>query len=315
MAVYMPRILFLVRTILDQRQQRRLLNGGPSLKTLLFHGVYDGESSGHPEGVDNTVFSDLKFIERCIRETLEQGYRFIHADDLGAALVSHSRLALLTFDDGYANNRLLLPMLRRLGIPALVFVATDFMLRQRSFWWDVLARETKRRCLSGVQLSAMRRELKRMPAEEIEASLMSVYGESCFNPQFEHDRPLTVDELADFARDPLIQIGNHTHRHALLDQCSSDVVHRELSVSQKHLTDILGKTPTMLAYPNGRWNKNVVRVAAELGLQHAFTTERALSALPLSRVAKYRIPRLMPVQDFPSLMNERSGSDKGPHSD
>jgi peptidoglycan/xylan/chitin deacetylase (PgdA/CDA1 family) len=48
-------------------------------------------------------------------------------------------LAAITLDDGYADTyEHAFPILKRLGVPATVFVATDF-IDQASFWWDQLA--------------------------------------------------------------------------------------------------------------------------------------------------------------------------------
>lgn len=273
-----------------QAQQNHLLTGdGPALKSLLFHGIH--ESTRAPSGVDPTLSASLDWVEQCLRETQRQGFTFISAADLPRALSSKERLAMLTLDDGYANNRLLLPLLHRLHIPALLFVTTDTLLRQRCYWWDVLAREAA----GDPQLSEKRRALKKLKPAEIEHELTQRYGDACFQPQGDHDRPLIADELREFARDPLITIGNHTHRHALLDQLSESEVREELQLCQQHLTDLLGEAPTTLAYPNGRWNSVAADEAAKIGLQYAFTTEQLISPLPLAGFTPRSLPRLQPM--------------------
>ena len=45
----------------------------------------------------------------------------------------------VTFDDGYHDNlALAAPVLERLGIPATLFLTTDFIGTQRLFWWEQL---------------------------------------------------------------------------------------------------------------------------------------------------------------------------------
>ena len=54
------------------------------------------------------------------------------------------KIAILTFDDGYFNNSLILPILEEFGVPAL-FIATDNIRENKCFWWDVHYRERVRR--------------------------------------------------------------------------------------------------------------------------------------------------------------------------
>lgn len=272
-------------------EQARLLAGGPALKVLLFHGIYDEAAGPRPDTVDPSLSVSLRWVEHCLVETRRQGFRFIHPDELPQALNSSDRLALLTLDDGYANNLLLLPLLKRLGVPALLFVTTDSLQRGRSYWWDVLARETP----DAAQLSEKRRSLKKLSPPEIEQSLRRDFGEKCFHPNGDHDRPMTPAELRAFASEPLIRIGNHTHRHALLDQLGLDEAMEELATCHSILQELIGYPPVTLAYPNGRWNSDSQSAASKTGIRFAFTTERLLAPLPLEPSRHLGIPRLQPL--------------------
>ncbi|MDZ7949480.1 polysaccharide deacetylase family protein [Nostoc sp. DedQUE09] len=51
------------------------------------------------------------------------------------------RAVAITFDDGYADNlHHAKPLLERYGIPATVFISTDYIGKKREFWWDELER-------------------------------------------------------------------------------------------------------------------------------------------------------------------------------
>ncbi len=288
------RILYWLSHRRQKVEQQRLLGDNPALKTLLFHGLYDDALGPCPAGIDKSLACGLSTLRRCLEETCEQGFSFIHANEIPKALKSRKRFALLTFDDGYANNRLMLPILNRLQVPALLFVTTDAMLRRRSYWWDVLSRETMKRGITTDQLSRNRLHIKGLKPADIERQIESVFGEDCYLPQGDHDRPMTPEELTKFASDPLIAIGNHTHRHALLSQLNLDEIEDELHVCQNHLREITGRNPQTLAYPNGRWNTNVTHIAGKLGIRHAFTTERLISPLPVRSTKWMSLPRLQP---------------------
>ena len=41
---------------------------------------------------------------------------------------------MLTFDDGYYNNHLALPVLEEFDVPALFFISTNHVKQQKCFW-------------------------------------------------------------------------------------------------------------------------------------------------------------------------------------
>jgi peptidoglycan/xylan/chitin deacetylase (PgdA/CDA1 family) len=50
------------------------------------------------------------------------------------------RALIITFDDGYADNReIAFPLLKKHGLTAVMFVTAGFMGARRLFWWDRLA--------------------------------------------------------------------------------------------------------------------------------------------------------------------------------
>lgn len=285
------RVINWLKSRRHEAEQARLLAGRPCLKVLLFHGIYDDKAGPCPGDVEPSLMASLGWVEHCILETQRQGFTFIHAKELPEALKSTGRVALFTLDDGCANNLLLRPLLHRLKVPCLLFVTTDALLRKRCYWWDVLAREVG----NSPGISQKRRELKKLKPAEIDARLVAEFGEASFAPRGDHDRPMTVGELRDFAADPLISIGNHTHRHALLDRLAAGEVAEELSACAGALQEILGVRPDMLAYPNGRWSQETAGVAKQAGIQLAFTTSPALAPLPLAPSRWHSIPRFQPM--------------------
>ena len=76
----------------------------------------------------------------------------------------------ITFDDGYYNNTLALPILEEFDVPAAFFICSDNVQQNRCFWWDVLYRElmaegAPRSVIyqEGLALKSLRTALERIP--------------------------------------------------------------------------------------------------------------------------------------------------------
>lgn len=95
-------------------------------------------------------------------EVLRQRCSPIALGALKKSLTAGKRLrkpAVVTFDDGYADNLVnAKPLLERYEVPATVFVTTGYVAQDRSFWWDELESlllgpqrlpETLRLCIAG----------------------------------------------------------------------------------------------------------------------------------------------------------------------
>jgi peptidoglycan/xylan/chitin deacetylase (PgdA/CDA1 family) len=113
----------------------------PWITVLTYHRVaWRNPASLLDEGVidatPDQLEAQLAFVTRW--------FRLVSIDDLLAYVRKRKPLPrnplLVTFDDGYRDNYdVALPILRRHGVPATFFIATDFVDRRRLFWWDRVA--------------------------------------------------------------------------------------------------------------------------------------------------------------------------------
>lgn len=282
----------------------------PALLAFLFHGVFESAAEIAAERVWPGQPLQTGELARFIEYFLAHGYRFVAPADLLAGLDPGGYYALLTFDDGYANNRRALPILRQRSVPATFFISARYVAEGRAFWWDVVYRERRRR---GAPLAAIRREirtLKRRAPEDVEASLRQRFGADALRPESDTDRPFSTDELRAFAADPLVTLGNHTAGHFDLTRRDRARVAAEIRDCQAYLSGVTGAAPTILAYPNGRYDAESVAAVAAAGLQLAVTVGPGKTHLPLTGNASMTIARaFLPCGDALLAACARSRSD------
>jgi peptidoglycan/xylan/chitin deacetylase (PgdA/CDA1 family) len=278
--------------------------------TFLFHSLFRDECEIEQGLIDPLQRTTLQQFRTLIEYYLDSGYRFISVDDLlrDGGIDPDGRYVALTFDDGYYNNRLALPILEEFGVPAMFFVSTDHVLQQKCFWWDVLYRELGFRGASRREAYEEAAKMKNLRTEQIERQLIERYGPNAFKPRGEIDRPFTADELRDFARSPLVHLGNHTAGHAILTNYTPDEAREQIAQGQRALQEITGRAPVAIAYPNGGFDESVVRVCRELGLRAAFTVRPEKCHVPRDGHAGdwFRLGRFCPHGGAPMLVQCRT---------
>lgn len=219
---------------------------------------------------------------------------------------------LLTFDDGYAGfTEEVLPVLECHGVPAVVFVTTEFVDGVFEPVQALLARMlngaglpvTGQGRVAGRQLPdlyhslslgsvAARMRRLRAVAADIGAEVPAVRG----------DVFMGWEEARYLDRHPLVTIGAHTRTHPRLPRVGLKQLYDELSGAMSVMKQRIGRTPAMLAYPHGA-NNAIVRAASRMaGYRYAFTT-RVGQWIP-GRGDPFRIPR----NDFESLLAKAGAS-------
>lgn len=263
----------------------------PALLGFLFHGVFESAAEIAADRVWPAQPLQTTELGRFIEHFMAHGYRFVAPAEILEGLDPDGYYVLLTFDDGYANNRRVLPILRALSVPATFFISARHVAEGSAFWWDVVYRERRRR---GVSFAAIRREvraLKRRTPEAVESYLRRHFGADALRPVSDTDRPFTTEELRAFAAEPLVTLGNHTARHADLTDQGADRAAAEIRDCQTYLTGVTGTAPQILAYPNGRYDAHSIAAATAAGLRLGVTVGRRKNHLPLTDAAAMQIDR------------------------
>lgn len=211
-------------------------------------------------------------LRAMLTEFLRVGYGFASPADILAGLDPARRFLLLTFDDGFADNARVVPLLDEFGASAVIFVSVNHVFGQKSFWYDALYRRRLEQGVAPAPALAEMWGLAQQYRDRAEARAIELLGDSGLGIQPDTSRPLLPEELRTLAAHPRIWIGNHTCDHLPLTACSDEVARREMAEAQTRLAAVTGKTPLAIAYPYGDFDARIGRLAAEVGLQLGFTT-------------------------------------------
>jgi peptidoglycan/xylan/chitin deacetylase (PgdA/CDA1 family) len=214
----------------------------------------------------------------------------LSAIDGGATLLR--RAVLVTFDDGDRSVfERAVPVMRRVGVPGVVFPVAGLIGTDRPFWWrEVEALLARGGVISGFppdDPEAAIRLLKRMPNDERLARIALLRAETGGAPV--RTRQLRASELLAM-KEAGFAVGNHTLEHPCLDRCSSETLEMELREAHAVLEEILGAPPVAFAWPNGNRDPRAAPVLEELGYRAAFLFDHRMGRFPPRH--PYRISRV-----------------------
>lgn len=188
---------------------------------------------------------------------------------------------IVTFDDGWLDNYThAYPILRRLGIPATMFLPTSYVGTRRWFWPDRLghllhvARAQTPSRLSPrwrTDLERVIRAWKRATGESIERDLRELALRLGVAEPSER-RIVDWDEVAEMAAHG-ISFGSHSATHAILTATDAQQLETEVGESLAVLRERAKNWIPVFAYPNGTYSEAVVQRVEAAGYVAAVTTD------------------------------------------
>lgn len=211
------------------------------------------------------------------------------------------RAVVVTFDDGFRNVLTdAAPVLRRLGIPATLFVATDFVFAGRMLWPDrmmaalALTREKRlaaewpggrrefdlsddaRKAAANHALRAVAKSLPQAERLALVDDIVARLGveEARLPGAWDGFRPLEPAELA-LLPELGVTVGSHTCGHPIVSKLGAEDMKRELTVSKAMIEKATSQPCPEFAYPNGGpadFNEETRRQVMAAGYRCAVTT-------------------------------------------
>lgn len=285
----------------------------PRLAVLIFHRVFTAADPFHTGDVDLDEFTAVMSIvrERFAPLSLSEGVHRLRSGSLPPKAVC------VTFDDGYADNLLVAaPALKRLGVPATVFVASGY-LDGKPMWNDRIMEGVRNMPQDTVDLrdlgleiytlhdtpqrvhlaNQLIKQLKYTPSqrrEEVADALAERFAPNLKSPMMTREQ---VRKL----RGEGVEIGGHTVTHPILAGTEDSIAYREIAENKEDLEGLLGEQLRFFAYPNGKPTKDFApvhaRMVREIGYSAAFTTHPGVST---ATTDPFNLPRFTPWDRTPT---------------
>jgi len=231
-------------------------------------------------------------------EYLKNHYNLISLDKLVSVLNGNgcfNKDCHITFDDGWQDNFAnAFPILRKHGIPATVFLTTDFISTSKWFWPEkilyLLAQNRlpeieelslleSKKILSIIFLQNVSLEkrinaaiefLKDKPMPTIGSVIEDLKIASGINNFPSKRLLLNWDEVREMGTGD-ITFGSHTRTHAILTNLDNDDdIAVELEQSKAEIEDQTGQEVKSFCFPNGNSNNKLIRYVKRCGYVCSF---------------------------------------------
>jgi glycosyltransferase involved in cell wall biosynthesis/peptidoglycan/xylan/chitin deacetylase (PgdA/CDA1 family) len=221
-------------------------------------------------------------------------------------------VAVLTFDDGNRGMiEHLMPILQREALPATVYVATGHIERQSPYWFDRVVNALQHIKVRSFDLSAfglghhhftharpgarwlqiqeLLTQMKRLSVPQCEAVATQLEQQALPGNHLPPLSPMTIDQVIEMARNPMVTLGAHSHGHEILTRIPIDEARRSIQQSIDLLLAWTGQSVKHFAYPSGFVNQALQEILPGMGIE---TAVAGCKGLWTERSSAYAIPRI-----------------------
>jgi len=237
------------------------------LPVIMYHSILKSRAGKFVVSPD-TLTRDMEYI-------ISLGYTTVFPSEILAFVSGEGSLPpkpiLITFDDGYYNNMVYaLPIFRQLGLKGVINIVGQY------------------------------------------ADKAVAEGDN--NPNYSH---LTWDQMRELSNSGHFEIGNHTYdmhqqkgRYGVTQKCGEDVdcyrraITDDIGKLQQLLTERSGITPTVFAYPFGKYNSHTKQIIQDMGFRLILTCNEGVNTLTIGdtdsllRLKRYNRPSGISTKAF-----------------
>lgn len=287
----------------------RLPSSRPSLAVLTYHRV--GPVAARPDLHPGLCVEPVAFARQMALVAAKA--KPVGLDEIQAAAAGDTTLPRgavhVTFDDAYRDvEDHAWPVMRDLGIPATMFVPTDYPDQERMFWWDRLS-NALRRCPAPYLVAEGHRftlgsdlerktaftQLRVEVAERPHADAMTLV-DTVVEAAEALGAPAAAPATSSWAglrtmADEGLALAAHSQCHPFLNRLPQASLAGEIGGSLAALRDAVGDAARpAFAYPSGAHDPAVVAATADAGVELGFATDRGV--VDLRAPDWLRIPRI-----------------------
>ena len=248
---------------------------------LAYHGFTDQRT--HP-GIENSQGKHLHIDTfRAQLAYLKKHYNVVPLQQIVDHYVNGTALPprplAITIDDGYESNyTLAYRALAEHGLPATIFLTTDFVDQKELQWTDRIEYALSTTCASTLDVAIgdrtlsyglsdrssklacdrdLRTKLKTIPQESRSAIVDAIEARLGQRLQIGEDiapiyRPLVWPQVREMLASGLVSIGSHTVSHLIVTRCHPDRARAELVVSKHRIEQQTTISCQLFCYPNGQ---------------------------------------------------------------
>lgn len=263
----------------------------PPFQILLYHRVLKAYDPFAIDAITVEAFENhLAILSRLFRLiTLEQ---LVHELD-GGGIQPHT--LCLTFDDGYRDNfEYAFPALQKYGVPATIFLATDFIGTTERLWHDQVLLALQNAKVERLNFDAA--HLMNIDLGNLESRRQTAFKILAWLKQFTpRTRDRHIQRLCELCRvtaarrertmlnwDEVrlmqkrgIAFGAHTKTHPILTTLGKEEMEVEIAGSKAVIEGMLNMPVPAFAYPNGKsgdFDERAKQVLKQTGFRCAVTT-------------------------------------------